>query len=113
MSIADFVHSAKILAHTTTSSSSNLSKLTDMNYRAPVVINDNLDSDVCDLFTDAQWKWFAIESCRQSKSVRELLLEMQPMAEQINSDSHEVFLFGILPNCGMYGSIDPTGQSHT
>lgn len=84
-----------------------------MNYRAPVVINDDLDSDVCDLFTDAQWKWLAIESCRQSKSVRELLLEMKPMAEQINSDSHEVFLFGILPNCGMYGSIDPTGQSHT
>ena len=84
-----------------------------MNYRAPVVINDSLDSDVCDLFTDAQWKWFAIESCRQFKSVRELLLEMKPMAEQINSDSHEVFLFGILPNCGMYGSIDPTGQSHT
>jgi len=58
-------------------------------------------------------KWFAIESCRQSKSVRDLLLEMKPMAEQINSDSHEVFLFGILPNCGLYGSIDPTGQSHT
>ena len=84
-----------------------------MNYRAPVVINDNLDSDVCDLFTDAQWKWFAIESCRQSKSVRELLLEMEPRAWQINSDSHEVFLFGTLPNCGLYGSICPDGSSHT
>ena len=84
-----------------------------MRFLEPVVSYDDLNSDVCDLFTDAQWKWFAIESCRQSKSVRELLLEMAPMAEQINPDSNVVYLFGILPNCGMYRSIDPSGQSHT
>ena len=84
-----------------------------MLYRACVVVDNDLNSDVCDLFTDAQWKWFAIESCRQAKSVRDLLLEMKPMAEQINSDSREVFLFGTLPNCGLYGSISPDGSSHT
>ena len=84
-----------------------------MLYRACVVVDNELNPDVCDLFTDAQWKWFAIESCRQSKSVRDLLLEMKPIAEQINSDSDEVFLFGLLPNCNLYGSISPDGQSHT
>ena len=84
-----------------------------MNYRAPVVINNELDQDVLNLFTDAQWRWFAIQSARLDKPVSTLIIEMKPMAEQINSDSNEVYLFGYLPNCNLYGCVSPDGTSHT
>jgi len=84
-----------------------------MNYRAPVVINNELDKDVLNLLTDAQWRWFAIQSARLDKPVSTLIIEMKPMAEQINSDSNEVYLFGYLPNCNLYGCVSPDGTSHT
>lgn len=84
-----------------------------MNYRAPVVVNNVINDDVASLLTDAQWRWFALQSIRLNKSVRDLIVQMKPMAEQVNEQSNEVYLFGCLPNCNLYGCVSPDGSSHT
>ena len=91
----------------------NPSQLNLMNYRAPIVVDDVINDDVANLLTDAQWRWFAIQSTRLNKSVRDLILQMKPMVEQINDESNEVYLFGYLPNCNLYGCVRPDGSSHT
>ena len=86
-----------------------------MTYRAPL-INPNtgeIDNETGRLLTDAQWAKFAHWSWQQQKSVHELITEMKPMLQQVSSDSHEVMVEGVLPFCGLYGGIHPSGSCHT
>ena len=90
-----------------------------MLYRAPLFIDcvlsvpREIDDEAASLITDAQWRWFATQSIRLNRSVLSLLQEMRPCLEQVNSEAHEVFLLGCLPNCGLYGCIAPDGSAHT
>jgi len=86
-----------------------------MNYRAPLFFNDKkeVDYDVYELLTDAQKARLCTWAMILNVQVKEMLSEASFMAEQINSDSKEVFLFGMLPNCKLYGCLAPDGSSHT
>ena len=87
----------------------------EMTYRAPL-INPNtgeIDSERGNLLTDAQWAKFAHWSWQQRKSVHELITEMKPMLQQVRPESHEVMVEGVLPHCGFYGGIHPSGSCHT
>ena len=86
-----------------------------MNYRAPL-INPNtgeIDNEHGRLLTDAQWAKFAHWSWQQKKSVHELITEMNPILQQSHPDRHEVMVEGVLPHCGLFGGIDPSGSCHT
>jgi hypothetical protein len=91
-----------------------------VNYRTPLIrcntatvpYRNEIDPAVFDLLTDAQLAWLARVSIRHGKSVDSLLHSMQPVAEQ-EGEANTVRLVGLLPNCGLYGSLDSDGSSHT
>lgn len=84
-----------------------------MNFRAPLVVSGELDYDVFSLLTDAQKaKLFDWAMVRDVK-IKDMLCDAQFMCEQINDKSHEVYLFGMLPHCKLYGCVCPDGSSHT
>jgi hypothetical protein len=84
-----------------------------MIYRAPLTVSDQIDYDVYNLLTDAQKSKLCNWSLFFEKSVKELLIEAKFMCEQINEKSQEVYLFGNLPNCNLYGCMSPDGSTHT
>jgi len=85
---------------------------TIMNFRAPLFVED-IDYDVFDLLTDAQKIKLFDWALMLNVKVKDMLKESKFMCEQINDQSKEVYLFGILPNCKMYGCVSPDGSSHT
>lgn len=84
-----------------------------MNFRAPLFHTEQIDHDVYDLLTDAQKSKLATWSLILERNVKDLLAEAKFMCEQINEQSHEVYLFGYLPNCKLYGCLAPDGSTHT
>lgn len=86
-----------------------------MNFRARLFLSEKneVDYDVYQLLTDAQKSKLANWSLVLEKSVKELIEESRFMAEQINEQSDEVYLFGVLPNCKLYGCMSPDGSTHT
>lgn len=83
-----------------------------MNFRAPLFVED-IDYDVFDLLTDAQKIKLFDWALMLNVKVKDMLKESKFMCEQINDQSNEVYLFGVLPNCKMYGCVSPDGSSHT
>ncbi len=86
---------------------------TIMNFRAPLFVSDEIDYDVFQLLTEAQKSKLLTWALILDVKVKDMLKDAKFMCEQINDQSKEVFLFGILPNCKMYGCISPDGSSHT
>jgi hypothetical protein len=84
-----------------------------MNFRAPLFVSDEIDYDVFDLLTDAQKIKLLDWALMLNVRVKDMLKDAKFMCEQINDQSNEVYLFGILPNCNYYGCISPDGSSHT
>lgn len=86
-----------------------------MLFRAPLLTpdSDQIDCDVFSLLTDAQKSKILIWAINLDLPVKYMLKEARFMCEQINDQSHEVYLFGELPNCKMYGCLSPDGSSHT
>lgn len=84
-----------------------------MNFRAPIFVSDQIDYDVYNLLTDAQKSKLCNWSLVFDRSVKDLLEEAKFMCEQINEQSNEVYLFGMLPNCKLYGCMSPDGSTHT
>ena len=84
-----------------------------MNFRAPLFVSDEIDYDVFQLLTEAQKSKLLTWALILDVKVKDMLKDAKFMCEQINDQSHEVYLFGILPNCKMYGCISPDGSSHT
>lgn len=85
---------------------------TIMNFRAPLFVED-IDYDVFDLLTDAQKIKLFDWALMLNVKVKDMLQEAKFMCEQINDQSNEVYLFGVLPNCKLYGCVSPDGSSHT
>ena len=84
-----------------------------MNFRAPLFVSEEIDYDVFQLLTEAQKSKLLIWALILDVKVKDMLRDAKFMCEQINENSNEVFLFGILPNCKLYGCISPDGSSHT
>lgn len=84
-----------------------------MNFRAPLFVSDEIDYDVFQLLTEAQKSKLLTWALILDVKVKDMLKDAKFMCEQINDQGKEVFLFGILPNCKMYGCISPDGSSHT
>lgn len=88
-----------------------------MLFRAPLAICNNdevvVDSDVFSLLTDAQISKLFCWALNSDVTVKEMLGQAKFIAEQVNEKSEEVFLFGVLPNCKLYGCVSPDGSSHT
>ena len=84
-----------------------------MLFRAPIFVSDQIDYDVYNLLTDAQKSKLCNWSLVFDRSVKDLLKEAKFMCEQINEQSNEVYLFGMLPNCNLYGSMSPDGSTDT
>lgn len=84
-----------------------------MNFRAPLFVSDDIDYDVFSLLTDAQKSKLLNWALVLDVTVKDMLRDAKFMCEQINEKSHEVYLFGMLPNCKLYGCISPDGSSHT
>jgi hypothetical protein len=84
-----------------------------MNFRAPLFVSEEIDYDVFDLLTEAQKCKLLSWSLILDVKVKDMLKDAKFMCEQINDQSNEVFLFGILPNCKLYGCVSPDGSSHT
>ena len=88
-----------------------------MLFRAPLAICNNdeviVDLEVFSLLTDAQISKLFRWALNCDMTVKEMLGQAKFVVEQINDKSNEVFLFGILPNCKLYGCVSPDGSSHT
>lgn len=84
-----------------------------MIFRAPLFVSDEIDYDVFELLTEAQKSKLLAWALILDVKVKDMLKDARFMCEQINDKSHEVYLFGVLPNCKMYGCISPDGSSHT
>lgn len=84
-----------------------------MIFRAPLFVSDEIDYDVFELLTEAQKSKLLAWALILDVKVKDMLKDAKFMCEQINDKSHEVYLFGVLPNCKMYGCISPDGSSHT
>jgi hypothetical protein len=84
-----------------------------MNFRAPLFVSEEIDYDVFQLLTEAQKSKLLTWALILDVKVKDMLRDAKFMCEQINENSNEVFLFGILPNCKLYGCISPDGSSHT
>ena len=84
-----------------------------MNFRAPLFVSKEIDYDVFQLLTEAQKSKLLTWALILDVKVKDMLRDAKFMCEQINENSNEVFLFGILPNCKLYGCISPDGSSHT
>ena len=84
-----------------------------MLFRAPIFVSDQIDYDVYNLLTDAQRSRLCDWSLVLKRSTRDLLAEAKFMCEQVNEQSNEVYLFGMLPNCNLYGCMNPDGSTDT
>jgi hypothetical protein len=84
-----------------------------MNFRAPLFVSDEIDYDVFQLLTEAQKSKLLTWALILDVKAKDMLKDAKFMCEQINDQSNEVYLFGVLPNCKMYGCISPDGSSHT
>lgn len=84
-----------------------------MNFRAPLFVSGEIDYDVFQLLTEAQKSKLLTWALVLDVKVKDMLGDAKFMCEQINDQSKEVYLFGLLPNCKMYGCISPDGSSHT
>lgn len=84
-----------------------------MNFRAPLCVSNEIDYDVFQLLTEAQKSKLLTWALILDVKVKDMLKDAKFMCEQINEQSNEVYLFGVLPNCKMYGCISPDGSSHT
>jgi hypothetical protein len=82
-------------------------------YRSPLLRDGQVDSEAFQLLTDSQVAKLAIWSIQTGKPVPEILAESRFMAEQVRDDSHQLRLVGTLPHCGLYGSLEPDGSTHT
>ena len=82
-----------------------------MLFRAPIFVSDQIDYDVYNLLTDAQKSKLCNWSLVLDRTVKDLLASARFMCEQINEQSNEVYLFGMLPNCNLYGSMSPDGST--
>jgi hypothetical protein len=82
-------------------------------YRSPLLRNGEVDSDIFPLLTDSQVARFAVWSIQTGKPVPVILAESLFMAEQVSSGSHQLRLVGTLPHCGLFGSLEPDGSTHT
>ena len=84
-----------------------------MLFRAPLFHSENVDSEVFQLLTDAQKAKLLTWAMILDLKPTQMLKDAGFMAEQINEKSNEVYLFGKLPNCQLYGCVSPDGSSHT
>lgn len=84
-----------------------------MIFRAPLFHSEEIDYDVFQLLTEAQKSKLLTWALILDVKVKDMLKDAKFMCEQINDQSHEVYLFGILPNCKLYGCVSPDGSSHT
>lgn len=85
-----------------------------MTYREPLISPSGvLSAVVLDLLSDKQWRRLAVWSLDRELTVRDLLHQFRPMAEQCGDCSHEIRLVGELPHCGLFGSLEPDGSTHT
>jgi hypothetical protein len=82
-------------------------------YRSPLLRDGQVSSEIFPLLTDSQVARLAIWSIQTGKPVPEILAESRFMAEQIRDDSHQLRLVGTLPHCGLFGSLEPDGSTHT
>jgi hypothetical protein len=82
-------------------------------YRSPLLRDNQVDSEIFPLLTDSQVARLAIWSIQNGKPVTEILAESRFMAEQVRDDSHQLRLVGTLPHCGLFGSLEPDGSTHT
>ena len=83
------------------------------NYRAPLCIEGEIQSDVFQLLTDSQLAKLAFWSLQSDRSVRSLLQDARFMVEQIAEDDQLCRMIGTLPHCGLFGSLEPDGSTHT
>jgi hypothetical protein len=84
-----------------------------MLFRSALVKNNEIDWEVFSLLTDAQQVKLFAWALNLDVSAKEMILNAKFMVEQINDKSREVFLFGTLPLCNLYGCLSPDGSSHT
>lgn len=82
-------------------------------YRSPLLRDGQINDELFRLLTDSQVARLAIWSIQTGKSVSDLLAESRFMAEQINTDSHQLRLVGTLPHCSLFGSLEPDGSCNT
>ncbi len=84
-----------------------------MRFRSPLFHSGNVDSEVFQLLTDAQKAKLLTWAMILDLKPTQMLKDAKFMAEQIDEQSSEVALIGILPNCKLYGGLYPDGSSHT
>jgi hypothetical protein len=87
-----------------------------MRFRSPLLTTDfhhPINQEVFDLLTDAQLAKLAVWSVRTGKDVTLLIRQAGFMVEQISEDSNECRMLGLLPHCGLFGSLEPDGSTHT
>jgi hypothetical protein len=82
-------------------------------YRSPLLRNGQVDSEAFQLLTDSQVAKLAVWSIQKASTVSDILAESRFMAEQVHPDSHQLRLVGTLPHCGLFGSLEPDGSTHT
>lgn len=81
---------------------------------APVAADGTRSIDVraVNQLTDPQMAWLAIQSIRLDRTVKQLLLDMQPIL--VADDSGKITrIEGWLPHCGLYGAVAADGSIHT
>lgn len=84
-----------------------------MLFRAPLVKNNEIDWEVFSLLTDAQRVKLYTWALKLDVTAKQMLLNAKFMAEQDSDQSQEVFLYGTLPLCNLFGCLAPDGSSHT
>lgn len=86
-----------------------------MRYRAPLLTDGTLSNDHYRVLTTAQLSKFAHWSIQTGKPVLELMqgFVLEEIPWPFNEGKDIVNLIGELPNCGLYGCIDPDGTPHT
>lgn len=84
-----------------------------MTYRAPLMPDGQLSSELFRLLTDAQVARLAVWSIQTGRDVLDLLRSGRFMAEQVCPDSHQLQLIGTLPDCLLFGCLSPDGTTHT
>ena len=82
-------------------------------YRSPLLRDNQIDSEIFPLLTDSQVAKLAVWSIQTGKTVSDILADSRFMAEQVRDDSHQLRLVGTLPHCGLFGSLEPDGSTHT